>query len=143
MQEFFRRYVNTIRTFLGAGSFIFAFDACLALHRWWPDRYLENLLGMILGYISFVLFFSRTKRQVLGFALFCVAIYYVSGYEISGGSKYYLTPFDPLFGRDPTFIDRMVYSAYWKGSAYLSSIVSACLLALSRIDRRTEAEEGV
>lgn len=131
MLNLLRRNSGLLRMFLGIMFFMKALDAGIALNRWWLDGgYLENLFWLTFGSVLFILLFSRNKRQILGLSLLAVAIYFVCDYEIGGPSKFYLSPFDPLFGVRPTFFDNSII--YRKVMAYLFSIAAALVLVLSK-----------
>ena len=135
---------DPLRLFSTIGFFLFALDSCIALNRWWFNEsnligyqnYITNLVFMIVGFIFFIILASKSKLEAIGYGFFCIAIFYICNYEIGGMSKYYLTPFDPLFGISRTFMPGNPASyMYRKIMAYTMSIVSASLLAFSKFYR--------
>lgn len=139
--DLIRKFREPLRVFSLIGFFLLALDACIAVNRWWFDShtlsflgYLENLIFMVLGFAFFTILASRSKFEAVGYVFFCVAVYFICNYEIGGPSKYYLTPFDPLFGLPKTFVEGSPASyVYRKTMAYTMSILSASLLAVSRL----------
>jgi len=139
--DLIRKFREPLRVFSLVGFFLLALDSCIAVNRWWFDHYtvsfwgyLENLIFMVLGFTFFVILASRSKLEAVGYVFFCVAIYYICNYEIGGDSKYYLTPFDPLFGLPKTFAEGNPASyLYRKTMAYITSILGAFFLAVSRL----------
>ena len=126
------------------GIFLVALDACIALNRWWVGKgvsgfqdYQKNLLVMVGGFTLFTILASRSKSEMVGYFLFCVAIYYICNYEIGGLSKYSLTPFDPIFGLEQTFPkDEPPFAHYRRVMAYSTSILAALTLALAKLKNR-------
>ena len=139
--DLIRKFREPLRVFSLVGFFLLALDSCIAVNRWWFDHhtvsfwgYVENLIFMVLGFTFFTILASRSKLEAVGYVFFCVAVYYICNYEIGGPSKYYLTPFDPLFGLPETFPkgDPTSY-LYRKTMAYITSILSASFMAVSRL----------
>ena len=128
-----RNVINPIKAFLCFGAFIIALDACIALNRWWPENYIENLVIMSAGFTVFIVFSSKNKMQIFGFTILALAIFYVCDYEISGPSKLYLTALDPLLGYGPTFINGRASYMYRKTLAYSLSVLSILILSASKI----------
>ena len=140
--ELIRKFREPIRVFSLVGFFLLALDSCIAVNRWWFEEgnslsflgYLENLIFMVLGFTLFTILASRSKLEAVGYVFFCVAVYFICNYEIGGQSKYYLTPFDPLFGLPRTFAkgDPGSY-LYRRTMAYIMSISGALFLAVSKL----------
>lgn len=137
-----RKFSGPIRIFLMIGFFLLALDSCIAVNRWWFEEdnslsflgYLSNLIFMVLGFTFFIILASRSKLEAVGYLFFCVAIYFICNYEISGSSKFYLTPFDPLLGLPRTFGNGEIESSvYRRTMAYVMSILSASFLAVSKL----------
>ena len=140
--DLIRKFREPLRVFSLVGFFLLALDACIAVNRWWFEHhhagsflgYVENLTLMVLGFAFFTILASRSKLEAVGYVFFCIAVYFICNYEISGPSKYYLTPFDPLFGLPKTFTEGNPTSyLYRKTMAYITSILGASFLAVSRL----------
>jgi len=140
--ELIRKFREPIRVFSLVGFFLLALDSCIAVNRWWFEEgkpvtylnYLYNLIFMVLGFAFFTILASRSKLEAVGYMFLCVAIYFICNYEIGGPSKYYLTPFDPLFGLQKTFGNGDLPSnLYRRTTAYIMSILSASFLAVSKL----------
>jgi hypothetical protein len=136
------KFREPLRIFLLVGFFLLALDSCIAVNRWWFEEdkpitfliYLCNLFFMVLGFAFFTILASKSKLETVGFIFFCIAVYFICNYEIGGGSKYYLTPFDPLFGLPKYFTADYPYSYFYrKIMAYVMSILSASFLSASRL----------
>jgi len=138
-----------LRVFLSWFSFLLAMDASIALNRWWLaggfETYVQSLVIMLCGFAVFVILFSRSKVEVLGYAFFCVAVYFIGNYEIGGPSKFYLTPLDPALGLDPAFMHGSDSTMYRKGMAIGMSLIAAVTLAISKLKplRRNAREASV
>lgn len=140
--DLIKRFHKPLRVFLSVGFFLLALDSCIAVNRWWFEEgnaisfmgYLHNLTFMVLGFAFFTIFASKSKLEVIGYGFFCIALYFICNYEIGGYSKYYLTPFDPLFGLPQTFAKGDQGSLLYRNTmAYLMSISSALVLAISKV----------
>ena len=77
-----------LRAFLAWGSFFVSLDASIALNRWWLSggfgTYLQNLTLMLGGFTVFIILFSKSKIEMLGFVFLCIAVYFIGDYEIGG-----------------------------------------------------------
>jgi len=141
--DLIKKFSEPLRVFSLIGFFLLALDSCIAVNRWWFDHYtlsfwgyVGNLIFMVLGFTFFTILASRSKLEAVGYVFFCVAIYFICNYEIGGPSKYYLTPFDPLFGLPKTFGEGNPASyLYRKTMAYITSILGALFLAVSRLEQ--------
>jgi len=131
------RLLVYLRVFLAVISFLVALDASIALNRWWLEgdfqAYLQNVVLMLGGFTVFIILISKSKFEVLGYVLFCVAVYFICNYEIGGPSKYYWTPLDPVFGIGPAFTHGSATIAYRKGMAIGMSLLAAFILAVSKL----------
>ena len=133
-----------LRFFALAGVFLVALDACIALNRWWVgvdwrgfQDYQKNLFVMVCGFTLFTILASRSKSELISYFFFYVAVYYVCNYEISGLSKYSLTPFDPIFGLEQTFPKgEPPFAHYRRVMAYSTSILATLTLALAKLKNR-------
>jgi len=131
------RIPEYFRIFFALASFLVALDASIALNRWWVEggfeAYLQNLILMLVGFVAFVVLFSRSKVEMIGYVFLCVAVYFIGDFEIGGLSRLYLTPFDPLLGIGPYFPHGSASIAYRKGMAIGTSLLAASILAASKI----------
>lgn len=131
------RVPEYLRVPLALASFLVALDASIALNRWWLEggfeTYLQNVVLMLVGFIVFIILFSKSKFEMIGYTFFCVAVYFIGNYEIGGPSKFYLTPLDPIFGSSPAFTYGSASITYRKGTAIVMSLLAAIVLAISRM----------
>jgi hypothetical protein len=139
-QEFLRIIVVIL-------AFLIALDACIAINRWWRAEgdvaYVRNLAVMTVGFAVFSILASKSKTELLGLIFLCIAIYFISNYEIGGPSKYYLTPFDYLLGLSPAFQEGdLTHVTYRKIMVVSTSILAIATLVLSRWRRRSELSTG-
>lgn len=146
-----RRMVNQItkrkvhlllRAFALVAAFLVALDACIAINRWWLtagfQAYMWNLVVMTGGFTVFTALASRSRTELVGYILLCVAVYSICNYEIGGPSKYYLTPFDPAFGLPQLFPKgQPPLPGYRRTMAYITAILAASVLAFAKMKRQT------
>jgi len=84
---------------------------------------------------------SRSRVELVGYVLFCVAVYFICDYEVGGPSKYYLTPLDPIFGSEPFFAHGPDSLVYRQGMAFAMSLLTAFVLSISKLKRRKEVSQ--
>ena len=123
-------------------SFIWSLDGIMAVNRWWIEDmagYQQNIIAMVLGSLLFSLFASRSRLDFLGLVVLSVAIFFTANYEIGGPSKFYLTPFDPLFGIEGVFRQGvwmgMTSGGYRHTLAIALTFLAALILSVSRARR--------
>ena len=141
--------LKSLRVFTFAIVFFVALDACIAVNRWWTEggfqAYIGNLVVMVGGFTLCIILVSKSKSEFVGYVIFFIAIYFICNYEIAGPSKFYLTPFDPIFDRKPVFIGGSTWLGltslvYRKGMAYCMSILAASILAASKLKGQSLVE---
>jgi len=126
-----------LRVGVAVTSFLLALDASIAVNRWWVEgsyeAYLQNVALMLVGFIVFIIFVSRSRVEMFGYVFFCVAVYFICNYEIGGPSKLYLTPLDPIFDIGPAFTQGSDSITYRKCVAVIMSLLAAITLAISKL----------
>lgn len=124
-------------------AFLVGLKGTIAVNRWWLasyDAYLENLSYMVIGFLLFAILASRSKLGFTGYLLLAIGIYFIVNYEVGGPSKMYLTPFDPLLGIEPVFVEKEGWLGlssieYRWGMAVLTSLMAMLVLAYSKVRR--------